>query len=56
MCIRDRTNSSFDTGDANTGIIANIAVGSNTLVLTAKGYETGDVSGHHAHTGPDGGC
>ena len=44
------TNSSFDTGDANTGIIANIAVGSNTLVLTAKGYETGDVSGHHAHT------
>ena len=44
------TNSSFDTGDANTGIIANIAVGSNTLVLTSKGYETGDVASHHAHT------
>jgi len=45
-----QTNSSFAAGDANNGIEASAAVGSKTLVLTAKGYETGDTSSHHAHS------
>ena len=45
-----QTNSLFAAGDANNGIEGSCAVGSKTLVLTAKGYETGDVSSHHAHT------
>ena len=44
------TNSTFAAGDANSGIIANCAVGNTSLILTAKGYEATDVSGHAAHT------
>ena len=39
------TNSSMDAGDANNSLIANIAVGSNTLLITASAAESGDSAG-----------
>ena len=43
------TNSTMDVSSSNTGFVANIAVGSTTLLFSQSGTESGDSTGQAAH-------